>query len=405
MKPNRFNSIFRTLFQRRMLVANSDELMLANAGDSNAIFAVLQGDSFFVPYGQHPHKQGLQILDRAAADEMAANHNSLLGKLGRLVTGGTPKYPVYIGHPDLPGSKDTDKRSYAWIENVIPEETGVRFPVKWSEPGQELISNGHFLFYSPLWWTRKVNGGIRPVALKSMGLTNDPNIPVPALANEAAGYSNTEDSTSNIEGEESQTSTEETTEHTIMNPELIAALGLTEGATLEEVLAAITALKDAATQAAADKQTEADKAMEAETEKQAANARVTLLEGRLKVVANAFVKGAVDAGRITPAEVDAKTEEILAANDVEAALVDFGKLPVKFKTASQTGSLGAAKTRLVVAANDAGSAARQERAQLVANEYERTNPALSEGERKRLAWERAQKKNPEAFAKSPSAAA
>ena len=40
-----------------------------------------------------------------------------------------------------------------------------------------------------------------------------------------------------------------------------------------------------------------------------------------------------------------------------------------------------------------------ERAVLVANEYVNTNPALSEGERKRIAWQRAQKKNPELFGK------
>ena len=389
---------FLNPFRRRLvLVGNNAELLLANAGEAGAIFAVLQGDSFFVPYGKHQHKQGLQILDRAAADEMAANHNSLLGKMGRVLTGGTPKYPVYIGHPDLPGSKDTDKRSYAWIENVIPEETGVRFPVKWSEPGQELIANGHFLFYSPLWWTKKVAGGIRPVALKSMGLTNDPNIPVPALANEATG----EDAAH----EDSETSTEETTEDTIMNPELLALLGLTDGATLEEVMAEITALKDAATQAATDKQTQADKATTAATDMQAANERVTALEGRLKIVANALVQGAVLAGQLTPAEVEAKADEILAANDFETAVGEIGKLPVKFKTSSQTGDLGASKVRLVVAANDASSAAREERRQLVASEYERTNAALPEGERKRIAWERAQKKNTAAFKKSPSAAA
>jgi ABC-type lipoprotein export system ATPase subunit len=70
------------------------------------------------------------------------------------------------------------------------------------------------------------------------------------------------------------------------------------------------------------------------------------------------------------------------------------------KTASVTGALGEAKSSLVVAANDASTAARNERAEQVANEYDNTNPALSEGERKRIAWTRAQKKNPEIFGKT-----
>jgi ABC-type ATPase involved in cell division len=112
------------------------------------------------------------------------------------------------------------------------------------------------------------------------------------------------------------------------------------------------------------------------------------------------VQTAVSAGRILPAEAEAKVNEILAANDVPAAIHDLGKLEAKFKTASTTGDLGNAKARLVVAANDQAAAERAERTQLVANEFENTNPALSMGERKRLAWRRAEAKKPELFATS-----
>jgi hypothetical protein len=44
---------------------------------------------------------------------------------------------------------------------------------------------------------------------------------------------------------------------------------------------------------------------------------------------------------------------------------------------------------------------RNDRAFLVANEYAATNPAFSEGERKRIAWQRAQKKNPQVFGLKP----
>jgi hypothetical protein len=398
----------------RQLVGNDAEAaMLANAAEGGSPFAILQQDGFLVPFGEFPHKQGLQLFDRTAAEEIVAAHNSALAKLTRWVTGGS--YPVYVGHPDLPGSKDADKRAYGWIENMAVRPEGLHLAVKWSDAGRELVENAHFKFYSPLWWTKKVKGGIRPIALKSMGLTNDPNIPVPALANESESQkSESLKVEEEEEEEENLTKNEEP-----MKPEILAALGLEDGATPEDVLAKITEIQTAANEAAG-RVTEADekaerlaeevkglkveclKVEEAESALTAANERATELTTSLKIAANAAVQAAVNAGRLTPAEADAKTDEILAANDLEEALAGLGKLEPKFKTVSTTGDLGSAKSRLVIAANDASKADREERARLVANEYEKTNPDLSEGERKRTAWRRAQAKNPALFGKKES---
>jgi hypothetical protein len=402
------------------------DAILANAADGGSPFAILQSESFLVPYGEFPHKMGLQKFDRAAADEMVAAHNSALSRLARWARGEKTTYPVYVGHPDLPGSKDTDKRAYGWIEEMAAENDGLRLTVKWSEAGRELVENAHFKFYSPLWWTRKLKtGGIRPVGLKSMGLTNDPNIPVPALANERE----TEDlETEDGRQEESQNAEPNENEEP-MKPEILAALGLEEGATPEEVLAKITELSTAANKAEADAETlkaeklkaeAAETALaaanetittletaktDAETLATAANEKITTLEGALQIAANHAVQAAVTTGRLTPAEAESKVTEILAANDFQAALGDLGKLHAKVKTESTTGDLGSAKSRLVLASNDAAKAAREERAQLVENEFQATNPAQSIGERKRIAWQRAQKKNPELFGKADSTGA
>lgn len=368
------------------------ETILANAADGGSPFAILQGDSFFVPYGEYPHKAGLQIFDRAAADEIVANHNGVLAKLGRWARGDQASYPVYIGHPDLPGSKDTDKRAYGWIENMRADNNGLHLAVKWSDQGRELVENAHFKFYSPLWWTKTRGKGVRPVALKSMGLTNDPNIPVPALANETE---------IEIETEDNQ---EPTTES--MNNDILAALGLPEGATHEEVLAKIAELTQAA-QAAADEKAAAEAAAPAaEAEKMAAEEKYSTAENEatelrkaLQIAANSAVAAAVAAGKLTPAEAEAKAAELLAANDLAAALQDLGKLDAKVKTSSVVGNLGTAKSKLVLAQNDAAKAQREERARLVENEFQNTNPAQSLGERKRIAWQRAQRKNPEVFGK------
>jgi len=394
---------------------DAEGAMLANAAEGGSPFAILQADGFLVPFGEFPHKQGLQKFDRAAAEAIVANHHGIFNKIKTWALGEKPTYPVYVGHPDLPGSKDTDKRAYGWIENMAVRGDGLHLGVKWSPAGLEMVENAHFKFYSPLWWTKPLKGGgIQPVALKSMGLTNDPNIPVPALANESemleAGGQMPEARDQKPEEEESQND-EPTENKEPMKPEILAALGLEEGATPEEVLAKITETQTAANTAVTDlsametelatangRITELETAgVAAQEAMTAANEKATALEASLVIAANAAVQAAVAAGRVTPAEAEAKATEILAANDFAAALQELGKLPAKVKTESATGDLGSAKSRLVLASNDASAAARMERAQLVENEFAATNPERSLGERKRTAWRRAQAKRPDLF--------
>lgn len=420
MKLNIKNWIFRFFYQ---LAANdaADGVMLANAADGGSPFAILQADGFLIPYGEFPHKQGLQVFDRKAAEEMVANHGGFLNKLASWARGKTASYPVYIGHPDLPGSKDQDKRAYGWIEGMVAENEGLRLTVKWSDAGRELVENAHFKFYSPLWWTKPVKRGvIRPVSLKSMGLTNDPNIPVPALANEVEGKSAADAVPVNEEGNPSHSKTPDAPDgqaEYFMIDKILKALGLAEDATEEDAVAAIDAMKKAVTTVANaqkledDKKAADDARLKAEQDKIAAEnslttakLKISTLECALTAAANAAVDAAVNGGKLTPAERDAKVTEMLAANDFAGALQDLGKLPSKVKTTSATGDLGSAKTRMVIAANDDSKAAREERAQLVENEFQNTNPTLSMGERKRLAWQRAQAKNPAAFGKKESSA-
>lgn len=414
MKPKRTHLI---------LAANeSTGVLVANGHDGGAVFAVTQEDSMFIPYGEFRHKVGMQVFDRQAAEDMIAANQKPLAKLARVFGAAGAEIPIYVGHPDIPGTKDNDKRAFGWAStsSMVAENEGLRIPVRWSDAGSALVSNGHFRFYSPVWWLAKTRRGMVPTGLKSIGLTNDPNIPVPALANEAE----TQDfKTQDPREEESQTIEHEEP----MKPEILAALGLEDGATPDEVLAAINALAEKAAakpepEAETPEETEPEetepeedpellkaeklaadeKCQAAENELATANEKITAMEGALKLAANHAVESAVCAGKLTPAEAPAKVEEILAANDLAEALHELGKLPAKVKTASTTGDLGTAKARLVIAANDATAVAKAERAQLVANEYEGINPALSHGARKRLAWQRAQAKHPALFSKSPA---
>ena len=112
---------------KRETLCGNETTILANAADGGSPFAILQPDGFLVPFGEFPHKQGLQLFDRAAAEGIVAGHNSALSKIVRHFGGGT--YPVYVGHPDLPGSKDADKRAYGWIENLTVAENGLHLSV------------------------------------------------------------------------------------------------------------------------------------------------------------------------------------------------------------------------------------------------------------------------------------
>jgi hypothetical protein len=412
--------------QPHLILAGNEtaaEELAGNAANGEAVFTLEQPDSFFIPYGSYPHKVGLQVFQREDAEAMVANHGSFLERFKRAV--GMESYPVYIGHPDLPGSKDADKRAYGWIDTLAAENDGLRLGVKWSEAGRELVENAHFRFYSPLWFLAKGKGGLRPRRMKSMGLTNDPNIPVPALANET--------DRGDAEAAEVDAETFENNEaDEIMIKKLMAALGLEEGANEEAALAAITELKAKAAkleekpaEEEAEAEPEPSKPAEASAPPEDAKPTVPFAkaaedeesgapeekekpaenEGRGAVIELAL-EVAANSGRILPVEVAAKRDELLAANDLPAAIAALGKLPVKLKTTSRTGDLGGAKVTLVTAANDEGKARREERTVAVANEYDRTNAALPEGERKRIAWSRAQAKNPDLFKnQSPGTAA
>jgi hypothetical protein len=157
----------------------------------NAKFTITQPEWLQLsPYGDFPHTRGLQRVDRGAAERMAAQFESWSGRLGRLFGG----VPIYVGHPDTALSSDAaDRRAYGWVLELQAREDGLYGRAKWSDAGLELLRNGHFKFLSPYWEAKEVaaeNGRrvYQPIALLSVGLTNQPNLPVRPLANEATEH-------------------------------------------------------------------------------------------------------------------------------------------------------------------------------------------------------------------------
>jgi hypothetical protein len=381
-------------------------LKAENATLEAASFNVLQPDGFFVPYGQYPHKAGLQLFDRTAADKMASHFGGLLNRIANVMAGPA----VYIGHPDVPGrgSEFTDKKAYGRITDIEPRANGCFFRAKMNREGVELIENSAFAYYSPYWGCERTQGGIRPVVLYSMGLTNQPNIDVPALANEQEK--------------------ENPTENEPMKDNIKAALLkrgiITENSTEEEAEAALVAYlekepEDKKQPEKEEPEQEQEQEQEPEKEKEAevkveetpeqkaereamekmkkeaegaANDRTTL-KG---LFINATVKTALTTGRITGAEqasVTAELEALANTADLEAAANKLLAGGYKLKTEG-TVKLGA-EAKQVTAANESNGKSKA-RADLV-EECKRSFPTLSGSALHDAAWNKARVQKPELF--------
>jgi hypothetical protein len=138
------------------------------------------------PIGVFPHPRGLQNVDKAALEAIVKNFKSFFSRLGRRFAG----LPFYVGHPDVQGYSNSysDRKAYGWIMDLEAREDGLYGRTKWSAAGRELIRNGHYKFLSPTWSVENIgnNSGqpvYRPTQLISVGLTNEPNLPVLPLAN------------------------------------------------------------------------------------------------------------------------------------------------------------------------------------------------------------------------------
>ena len=208
---------------------------------------------------------------------------------------GSPESLVDVDHNSATG-RSTE--AAAWAKNLRVEDCGLCADFELTPRGRELIGGRQYRFVSP-GWTLAADG--TPLALCSVGLTNTPNLPVKPVVNaDDAGGRDPDDPKPDKEG------------HPTMDIKMIAAaLGLPETATEEEILAAITAMKQKEADAA-------EAAAEAEAEKFACDA---VKCG--KVAANA--KAAVKAAYRQSPEVAKQMLNALAAPAKAIALPDFSQ--------------------------------------------------------------------------------
>lgn len=388
----------RWLFTRRVRFAN---ISLENAmlGEGGA-FNVQQPDTMFVPFGDYPHKKGTQRFNAEAARELANNFNSVPARLKRWLSDGAP---TYIGHPDVPELRHlyNDSKAYGWITSVTIKDTGAEFGVKWSDEGRKLVANAHYKYYSPYWEATPAGGNLyRPVQLISFGLTNTPNIPVPALANDV-------------------------TTTTFGRAQWNGLLGLPEDADDNAFGNALKALHEnhgamkAELEGARQAKSGAEAAQQsAEAEKAAAEKAKATAESEKEAVANDLAAARADAkaarearigielqrlereGRILPSATATHHDQLMGMANEAAVTTEIdrlNKLPGKVKTQSQVQGAAGQKSAVIQGAAEGQRAAAL--ANAVQEELAELKKTVSDPQAAyNIAWERVAKKQPGLFA-------
>ncbi|MES2598619.1 MAG: phage protease [Verrucomicrobiota bacterium] len=198
------------------VTACNEDVQAANDSVSAGSFSVADGGAQVVPFGQyvqtvilHPKDaararglghvvsergevRALQLVDAQAANDLAADLRSIISRALR----GFKAVPIYNGHPYHPDPERAklyqDRRAYGWVKEITSDAQALRFDVDYTTLGTQAVNEGWFAFHSPQWDMRIVDitkEGVfcRPYRLRSGGLTNEPNIPVPPMvaANES----------------------------------------------------------------------------------------------------------------------------------------------------------------------------------------------------------------------------
>lgn len=143
---------------------------------ANAIDSLSQGDWVqLAPYGDWDNKLGMQRFQREDAEAIVSDFKSI-GNVGSKVVG----LPWYIGHPDHPAfaQRHTDGKAYGRIKELDARDDGLYARVRWSPAGKELVNEQAFHGHSVNWRLARDGAVWRPRSLKSVGFTNEPNIPV-----------------------------------------------------------------------------------------------------------------------------------------------------------------------------------------------------------------------------------
>ena len=431
--------LLRAAFGVRLSLANEEPEPLANdavptsLANEDGIGALDPSTpgKVFIKYGLYPHGQKTQMFDEDSAKTMAqVQAGGLVNWVKGVLRAGWHRVsgqdlPFYKGHPDVAGSKDTDKTAFGWVKGIIPMANGAEFDVEWTPEGEKLVTSKAYRFFSPHWDVLDVKGKantVRPVIFKSFGLTNNPNMAVQALANEDPAVE-ASDAVKDPPAEEAQEVSD--------LAKLAKACGLADDATLADVLGCVgdlvtkvngyeqiqaDAVKAAVDQVEVDKEAlkaqvgmanEAAEAAKAETVTAKADAGrlQSLCNEHAEALATTLIDGLVKVGKLIPAERAAKITELSSlanAAEMTAAHEVLTKLPVKLKT-TQTATAGVAEdAKTMSLANENPEAQRrQEMRDLVESHKKRLDPeGKNPSKAHELAWRAVRAERPDLFEKT-----
>ena len=172
------------------------------------------------PFGEWPNGATVQKCDEAAFNKMVEDWQSRGGK----------EIICDFEHRFEDPSITSDTSAAAWISNLaVNKERGLVGDLKFTDAGAAAVSSRRLRFLSPVW---ELDADGRPARLRSVALTNKPNIPVACVLNRMP--------------QPVEQAVEETTETPKEPPmdKLKELLGLAPEASDEDVLSAVTALKD-----------------------------------------------------------------------------------------------------------------------------------------------------------------
>ncbi len=168
------------------------------------------------PFGDWPNGKTAQKCDEAAFNKLVENWQA----------DGAREVICDFEHRFEDPSLTSDTSAAAWISNIrVNKERGLVGDLKFTDAGAAAVSSRRLRFLSPVW---TVDEEGRPARLRSVALTNKPNIPVACVLNRAPQP------------------VEQTVEEKKEDPmdKLKELLGLAPEASDEDVYAAVNSLKD-----------------------------------------------------------------------------------------------------------------------------------------------------------------
>lgn len=270
------------------------------------------------PYGDFKNVRGMQRLTREDAQDMCNEFKSVLNLPARALG-----LPVFKGHPDHEHFKERDRdlAAYGRVKGLEARPDGLFANVKWSEDGRKLIDGEMFSHPSVNWsMVKRQDGSWKPVRINSVGLTNNPQIPVPAIT---------------MANEEN---------FNMDRKKLAKRLSLAEDATDEQIDAAIGQRETDLANEKTARQTAETQRQTAETnfanEKTARTTAETQLKAARIKAGNVLIAAAITAGKVTQAEKLQWETDFANASDFESVVTKLDGLKAKLHREAKSGGLG-----------------------------------------------------------------